>query len=314
MRASAASSSAGATFQADLRFPNNPPVSFILVANVPAGAATLAFSNAIFQGIIDTDGSGKIEGSGFERIVYGTFAIVIDTNVIPNTTNTLIIPTAYSDYNVTVSGKASTKNTLPSVQESLKGTGYSASRTNIVLDGSDGSIVVIQSPAASSSSFNVNFTGNNALVVISNSPSDTTFHLLGNLKGTIRPGIKAINNGNTIQVNEDADLLVDRQVLTNFNFQLVKFGNKFWANVIGANINGSGNVSSSGKITLNLKGYGFSTGSNLKLTGQKGDAIIIIAGLSTNAVSFISSADITGKIAGQTISVKDVRAVPVSFP
>ncbi len=313
MGASGASSSEGVTFQADLRFPRNPPLSFILVTNVPAGAAALTISNANFQGIIDTDSSGKIEGSGFERIVYGTLAIVINTNP-PASTNTVLIPTAYSDYNVTVSGKVSTKNTLPSVQESLKGTGYSSTRTNITLDGSDGTIVVIKSPTSGSSSFNLNYTGNNALVVISNSPSDTTFHLLGNFKGTIRPGIKAINNGQTIQVNEDAELLVDRQVLTDLKLQVVKFGNKFWANVVGDNINGSGNVSSSGKITLNLKGYGFSTGSNLKLTGQKGDAIIIITGVSTNAVSFISSADISGKIAGQTISATGLTGVPVSFP
>jgi hypothetical protein len=315
--ASAASTTEGDVFRADLRMPSNAPLSFIEVYGVPQGAAALTISNANFQGIVDTDGSGKIEGAGFERITYGVFAVVIDTNTVPPTANTVLIPTAHSDYNVSVSGRISTKNNLPSVQESLKGAGYSSARTNTILDGTNGTIVISKSPTSGSSSFNVNYTGNNALVVFSNSPSDLTFHLFGHYKGTIRPGIKAIKNGDTIQVNEEADLRVNREVITDLDFQVVKLGNRFWANGLNPPVNefnGSGSISSNGKVTANFKGFGSSSGSSLKLTGQQADLTVIIIGVSTNAVSFIGSADISGKISGQTVSAKGVTAVPVSLP
>ncbi len=100
--ASAASTSEGVTFQAAIRFASNAPLSFISVSDVALGAVSLAISNANFAGVVDTDGSGKIEGSGFTRLLFAPYIIVINTNA-PASTNRLA--TGVGDYNTTVTGK-----------------------------------------------------------------------------------------------------------------------------------------------------------------------------------------------------------------
>jgi hypothetical protein len=291
--ASAASSKTteGDSYGIRLLFPSNAPLSFILVNAVAQGAAALTISNATFEGVVTTDGSGKIDGAGFERIRYG----VLTTNGI--------VPAAISDYNVNVSGKISTKNNLPSVQESLKGTGFS-STTNVVLNGTNGPIIIIKSPQSGSSSFSVNFTANSAVI------SSNSILAGGTLKGTIKPGINAINGGKTIQVNEGAILPVELFTLTEGDFQVVQFGNKFWANGVNfpfSQFNGSGSSSSNGKFNYNAKGFGQASGSSFKLSGTGGQLIIVIGGV-TNTVVAISSADLSGKIAGQSVSVKGVTS------
>jgi len=298
--ASAASTSEGVTFQAAIRFASNAPLSFISVSDVALGAVSLAISNANFAGVVDTDASGKIEGSGFTRLLFAPYIIVINTNA-PASTNRLA--SGVGDYNTTVTGKVSTKNNLPNVQETVKGTGYSSSPTNAVLvTGNDGTYVFFRNVNSSSSSFNVNFTGN-AAVISSNAT------LVGNYKGTIKPG-KTINNGKTIQVNEGALLDVDPNNLTQIDLQIVKFGNKFWANVLDANINGSGNISGSGKATANFKGFGREAGDSFKLTGQQGNVIIIVVG-ATNTVAFLNTVDLSGKLNGQTVSATGATVVQI---
>ena len=304
----AASSSQGSTFEVDIRMPSNAPISFVSVSDVAYGAAALAISNANFVGVVDTDGSGKIQGSGFTRLLFAPYVIVISTN--GGVTNVLRTGTGVGDYNTTVSGKISTKNNLPNVQESVKGTGYSSARgTNVVaVDGSDGSYVFFTDPSAASSSFNVNFTGNAALVIVTNGGVQS-YNLAGNYKGSVKPG-KNVNNGKSIQVNEAALLEVDRSLITDIDLQVVKFGSKFWANVIDENFNGSGNISGSGKATANFKGFGFQNGDSFKLTGQQGNIIIIIGG-KTNTVAFLGSVDISGKFNGQTVSATGATVVQI---
>jgi len=316
--ASAASSTEGDTYQLNLRFAANDPLAFVVVNAVPLGAAALTISNANFQGVVDTDGSGKIEGAGFERIVYGVFAIVITTNPPPigTVTNSVLLPTAYSDYNVSVSGKISVKYGLPNVQETLKGAGYSSTRANITLNGSDGTIVIVKSPTSGKSTFNVNYTANAPVVVVTNGVVQTT-HLFGIYTGSIKPGIQQINNGKTISVNEWADLPVDVPTFTEANFQVVQFGNKFWAN--GTNdffnaFNGSGNVNTgNNQFNASFKGLGPASGSNFKLNGTTGSLVIIINGV-TYTVTTVSQAMLTGKFAGQSITKYGVISVPIAFP
>src|SRR5262245_17715922 len=257
----------GTTFTADIKLPTNAPLTYIEVFDIAQGAASLAISNAGFAGLVDTDGSGKIEGSGFTRLLFPPLVLVINTN----TSTTNLLATGVGDYNTTVSGKITTKNNLPSVQASVKGTGYSAVPTNVIVVG--GNVVFFRS-SANNSSFNVNFTGNSALVIITNG-GIPTFNVAGNYKGNIKPG-KNVGNGKNIKVDETAILPVDRVQVTDINLQVVKLGNKFWANTIGRNFNGSGNISGSGKATANFKGLGSEKGSSFKLTGQQGNVIIII--------------------------------------
>src|SRR5713101_864710 len=179
--ASAASTSEGVTFKADIRFPTNAPLHYIDVFEAPLGAVSLAISNANFTGLVDTDdGSGKIEGAGFTRLLFAPYVIVINTNA-PGSTNRLA--SGVGDYNVSVTGKISTKNGLPAVQESLKGNGYASAPTNVVaVTGSDGTYVFFRAPSASSSSFSISYTSGSGAIV------DTNAFLAGNLKGTIKPG------------------------------------------------------------------------------------------------------------------------------
>ena len=307
--ASAASkSSQGITFEASITMPSNAPLSFIDVSDAPVGTVPgiVLGTNAHFEGVIDTDGSGKIEGSGFQRIVFGPFKIVIDTNA-PGSTN--ILASGVGDYNVSVSGKVSTKNNLPNVQESLKGTGYASVPTNVVaVIGDDGSYAFFFGKSSSSSSFNVTFTGNAAAVLVTNGVIDHV-GVTGNLKGSVKPG-KSINNGKSISVNEASVLPVDLIKLTEIPLQVVKLDNKIWANVIGANINGSGSINNgNGSLTANFKGFGSDKGASLKVTGTKGDVIIITGGGTTNTVAFVNSANLSGKIEGQTVSATGATVV-----
>src|SRR5262249_50983446 len=144
-------------------------------------------------------------------------------------------------------------------------------------------------------SFSVQYTGNAA--------PDTNNLIAGKLKGSIKPGIKDINSGKSIKVDENAVLEVGVINLTSIPLQVVSFGNKFWANTINRNFNGSGNVSSSGKVTANFKGLGFDRGSSFKVTGTGGTVTIITGGV-TNTVSFVTAVDVNAKIEGQTVSAK----------
>ena len=291
--AATAKTTEGQTFQVDLLFPSNAPLSIISVSDIPQGAKALTISNVEAQVNVDTDGSGKIEGAGFLRISYGIPAITIDTNTTPPTTNVSFALTAFSDYIIDVNGKISTKNNNPNVQESIKGKGYSTTGSNI-------SIINAQ---AASSSLSVNFTGNSAV-----SSNGTT---AGNLKGSINPGkVTAINNGKTIKVDETAILNVDPINVTDLPIQVVSFGGKFDAVTFGgANFRGNGS-SSNGKFNSSFKGLGQERGSSFKLTGSTAPVAIIIGG-STNNVTFVSSGVLKGKILGQTVERTGITTVPL---
>jgi len=294
--AATAKTTEGDTFTVDLVFPSNAPLSFVSVSDIPQGAKALTISNVEANVSVNTDGSGKIEGAGFLRISYGIPSISVDTNTTPPTTNISFALTAFSDYIVDVSGKISTKNNNPNIQESIKGKGYSTTGSNI-------SIINAQ---AASSSFSVSFTGNSAV-----SSNGTT---AGNLKGSINPGkVTAINGGKTIKVDETAILNVDNIQITDLPVTVVAFGGKFdavaFAGGDGA-FRGSGS-SSNGKFNSNFKGVGNARGSSFKITGATAPVAIITD--VTNNVTFVSQGELKGKILGQTVDVKGLTTTSGGF-
>jgi len=307
--AATAKTTEGDTFQVNLSFPSNAPLSLISVSDIPQSASVDLTTNASTRFLaVDTDGSGKIEGAGLLELTYGVTTVTTnaDTNLPPDIT---ITPSGFSDYIIDVGGKISTKNNNPNVQESIKGKGYSTTSSNLA------SIV---NPGSAASSLSVTFTGNSA-VATSNSV------IAGRLKGSIKPGKVpgvAGGTGKSVKVDETATLPVDQITIDTIPIQVVAFGGKFDAVALigggedsaGAPFRGSGSSSSSNnKFNASFKGLGSSArGSSFKLTGSTAPVAIITDG--TNTVTFVSAGELKGKILGQSVDVKGITTTSPGGP
>lgn len=299
--AATSSTSEGDTFTGNIAFLSNAPLSFITVSDIPQSAKTITTSNVITDFlVVDTDGSGKIEGTGFLEIQYGI--PTLDTNGVVIG----FAATGFSDYIIDVSGKISTKGSNPNVQESIKGKGYSTTSSNLN---------TIVNPTSASSSLSVSFTANSAVV-----GSNST--IAGNLKGSVKPGKVpgvADGTGKSVKVDETAILAVDNFQITDMPVQVVQFQKKFDAVAllesegIFAALRGSGSVNSSkNTYTANFKGVGQSRGASFKLDGSTGPLAIIIGG-ETNTVTTVNSVHLKGKLVGQTVDVSGAALRQLEF-
>src|SRR2546421_7729050 len=97
--AATAKTQQGSTFEISINFSNSPP-SLINVSDIPHGTKDFNVTNGVSLAdrIVDTDGSGKIDGVAFIRLGTGSLTTTVDTNTVPPTTNTTTTTTAYSDY------------------------------------------------------------------------------------------------------------------------------------------------------------------------------------------------------------------------
>lgn len=302
--ASAANTDTGATLLLDLRFATNARPSFIEVSDtLPKATVESALTNAVSEVYVETDGAGKIEGAGWVRLQYKTTVVTVVSNV-PTATN--YVTTAFSDYVTDITGKVSTKGTTPNAQMTIKGNGYSSS---VSPTNWNSGINQVQKTAGQSR-MNLKFTSTGTAVVLNT--NDNRYYVTGTYKGSISPGIDAVNNGKTIKVDEAAALRVRYEILDNLDLAVVSYGKKFSMLAGEGSFVGSGSVNSSSKYNASLKGIGSTKGGNLKLTGSVGNQTIIIAG-ETNVVVSLTSADVTGKAVGQKITGSGTIVVPANF-
>jgi len=306
---------AGATYVERIEFATAPAVITVSSFSFGGGNDFLTPDKStgftLLSSSIDTDGSGKIEGVAVIRLL--NIATLVTTNgFTTNTdgTNITIDPiletntsaaAGFSDFAADVSGKISTKKDAPSITLTIKGSGYSGADTNIDFFN--------VSLAAKPASMNLKF-------VSSSGVSNETIG--GKLTGTVNPGIKAINNGKAVKINETATLNVNSNAITDFLLHVVQIGTKINATTIDEGdliASGKGSVNSKGAFTVNFKGVSFSRGSSFKLTGTTGPLDISITDTATNSVpnAPITGVELKGKIDGQTVDATGGTGTLIGF-
>jgi len=276
--ASASSKSLTIANTTDISLTNAVPLAWSDVFDVPT-SLFLVQSNASFNGVVNTDSSGKITGVGNLIKTYWNGSSLIGG----------------SSFYTTVKGKISASTMAkPSVQMTLSGQGYTAPAVSNAL-------VIIDQQTASSfpGKLSLNFTAKNTPAVSNN----FQFHILGNLKGTVQPGLAAVNS-KTIQVNEPGDLVVDFITMPTLDLRVVVFGTKFAAMLWNTDASGQGNISKNGSYTLNLKS---ASGGNSSLQAKGQIVAVAVPGNTNNTISTINTADIKGKIEGQAVQTTGYR-------
>jgi hypothetical protein len=264
----------------DISLTNAIPLVWSDVYDVPT-SVFLVQSNATFYGVVNTDPNGKISGVGnLIKSYYDGSGNLIGS----------------SSFYTTVKGKISASQMgVPSVQMSLKGEGYTA-------PGVSNSIAIIDKQTANAfpGKLNLNFTAKNTAAISNN----FSWHILGNLKGTVQPGLAAVNS-KTIKIDEPGDLVVDLNTLQTLDMRVLVYGTKFAAILWNTDASGQGNISkNNGTYTLNLKSAA-GGGSSIQAKGQ----IVAVAtpGDTNSTISTINTADIKGKIEGQAVQSTGYR-------
>jgi len=261
----------------DIVLTNAVPMIWSSVNEVPT-SLFLVSSNTFFSaGIVDTDSGGKITGVGNLIRLYWS-----GTNVI-----------GASSFYVTIKGKISASQMgVPSVQMTINGNGYTVpSVSNTV------AIAGVDHKDAWPGSVNLNFTAKNTAAVSNN----FAYHILGNLKGTFKPGLAAVAS-KTVKIDEAADLVVNRQTLSELDLRVILFGKKFAAILTNPNMenpSGTGNLNTkNGQYSVNLKPIGGGS-SSLQLKG--GITTLVDPSNTNRVITTINTADAKGKIQGQAV-------------
>src|SRR5438477_3591756 len=171
--AATAKTQQGSTFEISINFSNSPP-SLINVSDIPHGTKDFNVTNEVSfaDRIVDTDGSGKIDGVVFLRLASGTATTTFETNVVGGVTNivtnVVATTTAYSDLIGDVAGKISSgKAGAVTITERVKASGYSAAA------GSNGVTFPAFATLAGASSLGVNFKSTAAPIQDTNTGQST---------------------------------------------------------------------------------------------------------------------------------------------
>lgn len=278
----------------------NTALTWVDVGDVPT-STFLNATNFNMGGPVGTDGSGKIIGVG---------ALVMDWPSSGTNQN------AFSVILANVSGKISaSKPGQPTTQLAIKGNGYTVPTT------SGG--VMTNTPAANAgaASVNLKFTSKaaptstlvtNIELVPTLPPTfvtnvDTVWHIAGTLKGSFKSGIATVADQK--KINEAADLVVDRNNVTNFTLTVISLGNKIGL-MADDNLgfaSGSATVNKNNQFNGNLKALAMGAGnSSVKVKGTVGSLVTPepVGGTGTNLISVTtvnSLTDIKGKIQGQAV-------------
>jgi hypothetical protein len=279
--ASAANNSLTIANTADISLTNAVPLVWSDVYRIPT-SVFLANTNSQFSGVVDTDSGGKISGVGnLIKSYYDASGNLIGR----------------SSFYTTVKGKISaSKMAQPTVQMTLKGEGYTAPAVSNALV-----IIDKQTASAFPGKLNLTFNAKNTVAVSNN----FEYHILGTLKGTVQPGLAAVNS-KTIKIDETAaDLVVNRNSMGTLDMRVLLYGTKFAAILWNTDASGQGNINkNNGQYTLNLKSASGGS-SSLK---AKGTIVAVASPGSTNStISTINTADITGKIDGQAVQSTGYR-------
>jgi hypothetical protein len=247
---------------------NTAPTSGLLT-NLSAGPGS----------VIDTDSSGKI--SGVANIIKSY------TGTTGTNTNSTVI--AISSWYTTIKGKISaSKMAQANVSMSIKGDGYAAPDTNLVL------VIPSQKIDAFPGKLSVNFSAKNVTAVSNNA----AYHILGNLKGSVTPAVKGAK---TEKIDQVADLVVNRRAMDEIDMRVVVSGSKLAAIAFNGEIygaTGTANIGKGGTYTLNLKDPAGGA-SSLQLKGTT--AVLVQPGNTNNTVTTVSTADVKGKLQGQAV-------------
>jgi hypothetical protein len=301
MVASSASSagSVGATYDESITWPTGPTL-----ISVDNGFPLLSLStttNIDIEAEVSTDGSGKIEGVAYVRILHGGGSTNVTEEIVTNSDNTtttnfttnVATGTGFSDFIVDVTGKITSKKAATAVTLTLKGSGYSSSNT------APDFFTVEANAKPATLSLTFNGTGG----AVSN---DT---ITGTVKGSINPGLKGINNGKSLKISEDATLAVSSFGLSNLFLEIVQIGNKFSsADFVGEGgggiFSGKGSSNNKGTFTSTHKGVGQAHGANFKLSGTTGPLNIAFGDVTNNVPNApLSDIELKGKLIGQTVDV-----------
>jgi len=266
----------------DIEVTNVAPLVWTDVVEIPKSAFLNNSNVTYFPGFVTTDAKGKIIG----------VANIIKNWTIPDGTNapkTVAQSSWVTDVKGTV--KAS-KMGQPTIQMNLKGNGYSAPNTNLL-------VINGETAVAGASTLSLNFKST-AIPVPVRTNGVVVYGVVGNYKGSAKTGITAINNNKPIKIDEAAAMEVDRNSVQDLSMRVVRYGSKL--NVIAGGgdggLWGSGNVNSKNQFTVNLKDGGL--GSSLQLKGQLAALVWVTEG-ATNTVSSISTMSQKGKIDGQAV-------------
>lgn len=259
------------------------PIFYIQDAPVPDSNATL--SAELLRSSVFNDGSGKVDGAAVYRITTSS-------------SGTNGGAAAAADIVCSVTGNITSKNSVSTANLTIKGNGASVD--------SAGNI--------GAASMNVKFVGQG-----SSTTNGDTF--TGTFSGTVTTGLKSVNGGKPVKVDPTTSGSAPAFADTlNFNGQVVQVNTKLYtmANIgEGAQVTGNGTENfNKGTFTANTKGFGFSKGASLSLSGTTSTVTnlwIILGNTLTNATIIIpAKADAKGKIAGQTVSAKGGTVFP--FP
>lgn len=283
----AAKTQQGSSYELEIDFSNSPP-SIVSVSDIPQGTTVFNTTNdfSFADRVVDTDGSGKIDGAAYVRLGIGT----TDTNNVSTVS-------AFTDVIGDVSGKVSSSGKGLTITERYKGTGYSAAA------GSNGVSFPNISAIAGAASVQINFKSTAAPVQDTNSEQ---FFVTGTLTGSLKPGSTSINGGKSQKINETATLRVNNNTLSEIFLEVVQLGDKFQGLLFAGEsgvLSGSGSVSGGNKIKATLKGHGSSRGASVQLSGSA--AALSVTGDTNGAnsvVTFANPVTLKGKAQGQTIS------------
>jgi hypothetical protein len=283
--AAAAAPPAGSDYRVVISWSNAPaavpPIFFVTDAPVPNSNAT--FSAELLKSTVFNDGSGKIDGAAIYRITFGA-------------SGSNAVATAAADLVCTVTGNITLKNSVPSVTMNIKGNGAA-----IDSNGNNGNATM-----------SLTFKGTGS------SSTNNGDVFTGTFSGTVNTGIKGSKpfkvdpaTAGTAPAFADT-LLVDGQVVQSPNAKLFTMANIGDA----TQVTGNGNENTKkGTYTLNTKGFGFSKGANLNLSGttlQSTNLWIIInqTNLTQATIVIPGKADGKGKIAGQSVNAKGGTVIP----
>jgi len=313
----------GSSYALSINFSN---ISVVSVSDIPNGPTVFNVTNfgagAFSQAIVDTDGSGKIDGAAFVRLASGSGTSVtnIDTNSVPPTTNiTTTGATAYTDTIGDVSGKVSSSGKSGiTITERYKGSGYSAAIGTNGLAGLP-TFATLAGPAT----VQINFKSTSAPVTVTDTNTEfTSSTVSGALTGNLKPGSTLINGGKNQKISETAVLPVSVNTLENFTLAIVQLGDKFQALGFPQGLNQGGGSSvlsgsgsfAGGKAKANLKGHGNSRGASIQLSGGTaatafGDTNAPLGSVTT----FAQPVTLKGKALGQSLSGTSLSVTPIVF-
>jgi len=327
----------GKDYDMFVQFNTNNPVQLIAVTGLPLLTQGELLSE--IRGAIDTDGSGKIDGSHYATIYWDG-----ESNHKSN----------FTTFNVDVTGSISSRGTAPTVRMALKGLGYDVSSSSNYTGEATLNLTFLSSGSLRSVSNVVDVgTGTNTEQAV-----NAYMELSGTVSGSIRRGAKATpikivrqsavlrsgnvgHNGEGIIVGVDPNnpdlptftpysIGLGIESIDHFDARVVQPSTKF--GLVGGfgdedDIAGNGATDRNNDFKANLRGIAHHRGPKLRMTGKTGNLVVdwvddngqhTGTANDTTAVT-VSGAlknniEIVGRLFGQNVDLKSGTALDAPQP